>query len=68
MDFNGDAIVSVKRSDYRIHFCYMSKNYAIRIMSNSNLNEKWGVLNFLLLLLCITMSEKMYYQKTETWY
>ena len=40
MDFNGDAIVSVKRSDYRIHFCYMSKNYAIRIMSNSNLNEK----------------------------
>ena len=40
MNFNGDAIVSVKRSDYRIHFWYMSKNYAIRIMSNPNLNEK----------------------------
>ena len=44
----------------------MSKNDAISIMNNSNFNEKWGVLNFLLLLLlCIKMSKKTYYQKTE---
>ena len=26
MNFNDFTIVSVKGSDYRIHFCYMSKN------------------------------------------
>ena len=41
MIFNDDvAIVSVKRSDYRIHFSYMSKNDAINIMNNSNLHKK----------------------------
>ena len=30
----------VKRSDYRIHFCYMSKDDATNIMKNSDLNEK----------------------------
>ena len=40
MNFNDDAIVSVKGSDYRIHFWYMSKNDAINKMKNSNLNEK----------------------------
>ena len=32
-----------KRSDYRIHFWYMSKNDAMK-NSNSNLNEKSGLL------------------------
>ena len=48
MDFNYVAIVSVKGSDYRIHFWYMSKNDAIDIMKNYNLNEKSGSLFFLL--------------------
>ena len=29
MNFNDAAIVSIKGSDYRIHFWYMSKNDAI---------------------------------------
>ena len=44
MNFNGAAIVSVKGSDYRIHFWYMTKNDAIYIMINSNLNQKGGSL------------------------
>ena len=40
MNFNDVAIVPIKGSDYRIHNCYMSKDYAIKIMSNSNLNKK----------------------------
>ena len=40
INFNDVAIVSVKGSDYRIHFWYMSKDYAINIMNNSNLNEE----------------------------
>ena len=43
MNFNV-AIVSVKGSDYGIHFWYMSKNDAVNIMKNSNLNEKGGSL------------------------
>ena len=46
MNFNDVAIVSVKRSEYRTHFWYMSKNNAIIIMKNSNLNEKSGSLQF----------------------
>ena len=42
--FNNVAIVSVKGSDYIIHFWYMSKDDAINIMKNSNLNEKSGLL------------------------
>ena len=43
IDFNDVPIVSVKGSDYRIHFWYMSsKDDAIDIMKNSNLNEKSG--------------------------
>ena len=38
VNFNDIAIVSVKGSDYRTHFWYMSKN-AINVMKNSNLNE-----------------------------
>ena len=35
MNFNDVAIVSVKGSDYKIHFWYMSKDDAINIMNNS---------------------------------
>ena len=44
VNFNDATIVSVKDSGYRIHFWYMSKDDAIRIMNNSNLNEKGGLL------------------------
>ena len=44
MSFNNVAIVSIKGNDYRIHFWYMSKDEAISIMHNSNLNEKTGLL------------------------
>ena len=43
------AIVYVKRSTYRIHFWYMSKDDAISIMNNSNLIYKMGVLYFFFL-------------------
>ena len=46
MSFNDVAIVYVKGSVYRIHFWYMSKDDAIRLMSNSNLVDKKGVLLF----------------------
>ena len=39
-NFNDDAIVSIKGSDYRNNFCYMSKDDAINIMKNSHLNAK----------------------------
>ena len=44
MNFNDVAIVSIKGNDYRIHFCYMSKNDAIVLMNNSSLNKKTGLL------------------------
>ena len=45
MNFNDVAIVSMKKgNDYRIHFWYMSKDDAISIMDNSNLNEKTRLL------------------------
>ena len=40
MTFNVVAIVSVKGSDYRIHFWYMRKDNAINIMKNSNSDKK----------------------------
>ena len=40
MNFNDADIVSVKGIDYRIHFLYISKDDAINIIKNSNLNEK----------------------------
>ena len=43
MNFNV-AIVSVKGSDYKIHFWYLSKDDAINIMNNCNLNDKRDVL------------------------
>ena len=44
INFNDVAIVSVKGSDYRIHFWYMSKDDAINIMNNTDLSEKGCVL------------------------
>ena len=44
INFNDVSIVSVKGSDYRIRFLYMSKDNVINIMKNSNLNEKSGSL------------------------
>ena len=46
MNFNDVSIVSIKRSNYRIHFWYMSKNDRINIMKDSNLIEKSGSLDF----------------------
>ena len=40
MNFNDVAIVSVKGSDNRIHFWFMSKDDAINIVKNFDLNEK----------------------------
>ena len=64
MNFNDIVIVSVKISDYRIHFWYRSKDDAINIMKNSDLNEKKRiVINFLLY---IKMSEtNTYYQRNR---
>ena len=42
INFNDVAIVSIKGSDYRIHFWYISKDDAISIMNDSSLNEKTG--------------------------
>ena len=44
MSFENAAIVSIKGNYYRIHFCYISKNDAIALMTNSNLTDKNGVL------------------------
>ena len=44
MNLNNVYIVSVKGNDYRIHFWCMSKDVAINVMKNSNLNEKRGSL------------------------
>ena len=42
--FKNIAIVHVKKSVYRIYFLYMSKSEAKKIMNNSNLFGKKGVL------------------------
>ena len=42
--FKNIAIVHVKKSGYRIYFLYMSKREAKKIMNNSNLIDKKGVL------------------------
>ena len=44
MNFNDIAVASVKENYYRIHFWYMSKSNAIRIMNNSKLVDEKGVL------------------------
>ena len=44
VSFKNVAVVSVKGNDYKIHFCCISKNDAITLMTNSNLNNENGVL------------------------
>ena len=44
ISFNNVAIVYVKANAYRIHFWYMSKDNAIKIMNGFNLVGKRGVL------------------------
>ena len=45
MNFNDVIIViTVKESDYQIHVWYISKDDAINIMKNFDLNEKTGLL------------------------
>ena len=44
LKLNDVAIVSAKGSGYRIHFEYMSKDDAINIMRNSDLNQRRGLL------------------------
>ena len=44
MSFNDVAIVYVKGSAYRIHFCSCTKSDAISITNNSNLVDRKGVL------------------------
>ena len=44
INFNDIAIVSVKGYNYRIHFWYMSKDEALSIIKNLDLNEKRGLL------------------------
>ena len=44
INFNDVAILSVKRTGYRIHFWHMSKDDATNIIKNSDLNEKCGLL------------------------
>ena len=43
-NFKNIAIVHVKKSVYRIYFLYMSKREAKKLMTNSNLIDKKGVL------------------------
>ena len=44
MSFKNFAFVSNKGIDYRINFWYMSKNDATVLMTNSDLNDKNGIL------------------------
>ena len=44
INFNDVAVVFIKENDCRIHFWHMSKDDAISIMHNSNLNEKTELL------------------------
>ena len=64
VSFNNIAIVYVKDSAYRIRFWYMSKNYAIKIMNNSSLIDKMGVLK-ILFIMYINMSGMTYCQRNR---
>ena len=56
MGFDNIAIVYIKGSAYRIHFCYMSEDGAINIMNGSILLDKRVVL-YIFFVLYIKMSE-----------
>ena len=59
MNFNDITIFSIKGSDYKIRFWYMSKDDAISIMKNSDLKKR--ISNFFSLY--IKISEGTYYQR-----
>ena len=46
INHNDVAIVSVKESDYIVHFSHMSETDAMIIMNNSNPNDKRSLLYF----------------------
>ena len=48
VNFNDVTIVSIKGSDYRIHFWYISKSHAINLLNNSVLDNK-GLLYWIFL-------------------
>ena len=56
-DFKNIAIVRIRKSAYRILFPYMSKHEAKKLMINSNLIDKMGILR-------MVMNEK-YYDENE---
>ena len=60
INFKNIAIVHVKKSVYRIHFLYMNKREAKKLMTNSNLIDKKGVF-----LLYIKMDNTIYYQRNR---
>ena len=69
MSFNDIAAIYVKRSAYRIHFWYMSKDDAISIMNNSNLVDKNGVFIFFYYVqkgVSATPLKKLIIKETET--
>ena len=64
------AIVHVKKSAYRIYFLYMSKCEAKKLMTNSNLIDKNGILLknvffFCLFVLYMKMYNTTYYQRNR---
>ena len=63
MNFNDVAIASVKGSDYIIHFWRMSKDDAINIMKNSNLDKKVDYYKFFSLYM--KMSETTDYKRNR---
>ena len=66
MSFNNIAIVYVKGSAYRNHFCYMSKDDAIKMMNGSNLVDKMVFYkNFLLYIKMSENTNFTYYQKNR---
>ena len=56
MSFNDVDIVYVKENACRIHFWYMSKDYPVSVMSNSNFVDKMVFCNFFII-----------YKKGVTW-
>ena len=56
MNFNDVAIVSVKGSDYRIHFlCMAKKDDAINIMKNSICIQLSKLFFFVFLSICLVL-------------
>ena len=49
MSFNDVDIVYVKENACRIHFWYMSKDYPVSVMSNSNFIDKMVFCNFFII-------------------